>query len=103
MFRMGPSSSAPNHANYDEATANPYPKLPDVLTLKNGKPVKTAAAWEQRRKEIIEDFDREVLGGVPKSCEYHWMAGPSKGAGRRDRRHRHPRNDNLAVIAGGGI
>ncbi len=40
-LRPGPSGneSAPNHANYDEATANPYPNLPDVLTLKNGKKV----------------------------------------------------------------
>ena len=32
----------PNHANYDEATANPYPNLPEVLTLKNGKKVTSA-------------------------------------------------------------
>jgi hypothetical protein len=68
-LRPGPSGneSAPNHANYDEATANPYPKLPEVLTLKNGKKVTTAAVWwNQRRPEIVEDFEREVLGRVPK-------------------------------------
>jgi (4-O-methyl)-D-glucuronate---lignin esterase len=67
-LRPGPSGneSAPNHANYDEALANPYPILPDVLTLKNGKKVTSAAVWwKQRRPEIIEDFDREVLGRVP--------------------------------------
>ena len=70
-LRPGPSGTetAPNHANYDEATANPYPDLPDVLTLKNGKKVKTAAEWtKQRRPEIVEDFDREVLGRVPKNA-----------------------------------
>ena len=38
-LRPGPSGneSAPNHANYDEALANPYPNLPEVLTLKNGQ------------------------------------------------------------------
>src|SRR5262245_11613662 len=69
-LRPGPSGneSDPNHANYDEATANPYPDLPDVLTLKNGKKVTSARMWkEQRRSEILEDFDREVLGRVPKS------------------------------------
>jgi len=69
-LRPGPSGneSAPNHANYDEATANPYPNLPDVLTLKNGKKVTTPAIWwNQRRPEIIEDFDREVLGRVPRN------------------------------------
>src|ERR1700755_1044909 len=69
-LRPGPSGNenAPNHANYDEATANPYPNLPDILTLKNGKKVTTAAMWwNARRPQIVEDFDREVLGRVPKT------------------------------------
>jgi len=69
-LRPGPSGNeaAPNHANYDESLANPFPNLPDVWTLKNGKKVTTAKAWwEQRRPEIVEDFDREVLGRVPKN------------------------------------
>ncbi|HTS64062.1 MAG TPA: GDSL-type esterase/lipase family protein [Candidatus Acidoferrales bacterium] len=69
-LRPGPSGneSAPNHANYDESTANPFPDLPDVLTLKNGKKVTTQAMWwNQRRPEIVEDFEREVLGRVPKN------------------------------------
>jgi len=67
-LRPGPSgqANAPNAANYDEATANPYPKLPEVLTLKNGTKVTTKAQWETRRKEIMEDFEREVLGRIPK-------------------------------------
>lgn len=67
-LRPGPSGneSAPNAANYDEALANPYPKLPEVLTLKGGRPVTTAAQWwTQRRPEIVEDFEREVYGRVP--------------------------------------
>src|SRR5215510_4019964 len=67
-LRPGPSGNekAPNHANYDEATANPYPNLPDVLTLKNSRRVTTPQAWwNQRRPEIVEDFDREVLGRIP--------------------------------------
>jgi hypothetical protein len=69
-LRPGPSGTetAPNHANYDEATANPYPNLPEVLTLKNGRKVTTADAWwKQRRPEILEEFDREVLGRVPRN------------------------------------
>lgn len=69
-LRPGPSGneSAPNHANYDEALANPYPNLPDVLTLKNGKKVTTPEQWwNQRRPEIVEDFEREVIGRVPKN------------------------------------
>jgi hypothetical protein len=69
-LRPGPSGneSAPNHANYDEALANPYPNLPDPLTLKNGRKVTTADVWwKQRRPEIVEDFDREVVGRVPRN------------------------------------
>jgi hypothetical protein len=67
-LRPGPSGNdnAPNHANYDESRANPFPNLPGVLTLKNGKKVATAEMWwHQRRPEITEDFEREVLGRVP--------------------------------------
>ncbi|HMI57947.1 MAG TPA: hypothetical protein VK511_07865, partial [Gemmatimonadaceae bacterium] len=66
-LRPGPSGNEadPNHANYDEANANPFPKLPDVLTLKNGRKVTTAALWSRRRMEIVEDFEREVVGRVP--------------------------------------
>jgi hypothetical protein len=63
----GSNPQAPNYANYDESTANPYPNLPDPLVLKNQKKVKTAKMWwNQRRPEIAEDFDREIYGRVPK-------------------------------------
>ncbi len=69
-LRPGPSGSekAPNHANYEQATANPYPDWPDVLKLKNGKKVSSGKAWwNQRRPEIVEDFEREVLGRLPRA------------------------------------
>ncbi|MFZ0282334.1 MAG: acetylxylan esterase, partial [Bacteroidales bacterium] len=68
-LRPGPSGneSAPNHANYDESIANPYPDLPDLLTLKNGKKVTTPDTWwKQRRPEIVEDMEKEVYGRLPK-------------------------------------
>src|SRR5215510_8957729 len=62
----GNDPKAPNAANYDEAKANPFPVLPDPLLLKNQKRVTSAKMWwEQRRAEIVEDFDREVYGRVP--------------------------------------
>jgi hypothetical protein len=58
---------SPYAANSDESKANPYPKLPDALRLNNGKKVTTAKMWwEQRRPQIVDDFDREVYGHVPK-------------------------------------
>jgi lysophospholipase L1-like esterase len=67
-LRPGPSGNEqdPNHANYDEAQANPYGDLPDALTLKNGGKVTSAQQWwKQRRPEIVEDFEREVVGRIP--------------------------------------
>ena len=67
-LRPGPSgnNNAPNAANYDESKANPFPKLPEVLTLKNGTRVTTADMWwKLRRPEIVEEFEREVLGRIP--------------------------------------
>lgn len=61
----GSNTKAANAANYDEAKANPYPKLPDPLRFKNGKKVTKANEWWVRRKEIMEDFDREIYGRVP--------------------------------------
>jgi hypothetical protein len=64
----GSHPDAPNAANYDESKANPFPNLPDPLVMKNGKKVKTAKMWwSQRRAEIMEDFDRDIYGRVPKN------------------------------------
>jgi hypothetical protein len=65
--RRGSDPSLPAFANYNETKANPFPSLPDALKLKNGKKITTAADWwNKRRPEIVEDFDREVYGRVPK-------------------------------------
>jgi hypothetical protein len=62
----GRDPDAPNAANYDEAKANPYPELPDVLTLQNGEKVRSAEGWWQRRRpELVELFDREIYGRMP--------------------------------------
>jgi hypothetical protein len=62
----GKNPQSPNAVNYDEAKVNPHPNLPDPLLLKNGKRVTSAKMWwDQRRPEIVEDFDREIYGRVP--------------------------------------
>jgi hypothetical protein len=68
-LRPGPGGrpDATNSANYDPAKANPFPNLPDALTMKDGRKVTTADQWwKERRPEIVEDFEREVIGRVPK-------------------------------------
>jgi len=60
------NDKAPNHANYDESLANPYPNLPDPLVLNNGQRVTTAETWwKVRRPELIEMFSKYVYGRVP--------------------------------------
>ncbi len=64
----GSDTKAPNAANYDEIKANPYPSLPDPLLLKNGVKVTSQEIWwNNRRPEIVEDFDREIYGRVPEN------------------------------------
>ena len=67
-LRPGPNGneSAPNHANYDEALANPFPNLPELLVCRDGTIVKTKEEWiERRRPEIVELFEKEVIGRIP--------------------------------------
>lgn len=67
-LRPGPSGDPKNAnaANTDESKANPYPQLPELMTLNSGDMVTTADQWwQQRRPEIVEHFEREVLGRIP--------------------------------------
>ena len=85
-LRPGPSGNeaAPNHANYDEATANPFPesaRRPDAEERQEGHD-RRRCGGTQRRPEIVEDFEREVLGRVPKNVpKVTWTV-------TRDRRRR---------------
>ena len=62
----GRDRNAPNAANYDESKVRAF-ALPDPLVCKDGTKVTSAEQWwDRRRPEIVEDFDREVYGRVPK-------------------------------------
>lgn len=64
----GNNPNSPNAANRDESKAGPFVPLPDPLLLKNGKRVKSAKDWwNKRRPEIVEDFERDLYGRVPKN------------------------------------
>jgi hypothetical protein len=66
-MRPGPSGnpSAPNAANSNEATANPFADIPDPLVFSDGTRV-SARTWPRRRLELLEDFSREMYGRVPR-------------------------------------
>ncbi len=64
--RNGSDPTHPNYANYDEATSNPYPALPDPLVMEDGRPVTSAAMWrEERRPELLALFAEEIYGAAP--------------------------------------
>jgi lysophospholipase L1-like esterase len=81
VMRQGPSGSnpkAPNYQNTDESKANPWPNLPDALVAKDRTPITTAELWwNKRRPEIVEYFDAEVYGRVPKNVpKVTWEVRP---------------------------
>jgi hypothetical protein len=69
-LRRGPDGDPKslNAANFDESKVTSGGSLPDPLILNNGKKVTAADIWwKQRRPEIVELFDREIYGRVPKN------------------------------------
>jgi hypothetical protein len=91
QMRPGPNGRDPRAANFqntDEAKANPWPHLPELMVTKRRKPVATPNDWwNERRPEIVEYFDAEVYGRVPKNVpKVNWEpapadAGPAGGRG----------------------
>jgi hypothetical protein len=66
--KMRPGRDGRGRDTSDEATANPHKDtLPDLMTFKDGTKVKTADQWPKRRAEIVELFEREVYGRIPKN------------------------------------
>ena len=62
------NADSPNAANYDEAKANPYPELPEILRLSTGEKVDTPEVWwKKRRPEIVELLESEVYGRIPEN------------------------------------
>jgi hypothetical protein len=68
ITRMRPGRDGRGRDTSNEATANPFKdSMPDLMTFKDGTRVKTADQWPKRRAEIVEDFEREVYGRVPRN------------------------------------
>ena len=58
---------------YDEDKVPSY-TLPDALTFKNGRPVRTVRQWERKRRpELLDLFESEIYGKAPvgKPAEMH--------------------------------
>ena len=62
-MRRGPDGmnrQSPNYQNTDEAKANPWPNLPEMMETKARKPVTTPEIWwKERVPELFEYFDAD--------------------------------------------
>ncbi|MGH7997588.1 MAG: acetylxylan esterase, partial [Opitutaceae bacterium] len=69
------SPKGQNPANYDEAKAGPFSKIPDPLVLSDGRPVTTAKMWwAQRRPQLLALFNSDIYGAVPEHVPaVHWQ------------------------------
>jgi peptidoglycan/xylan/chitin deacetylase (PgdA/CDA1 family) len=70
-LRNGPDGDpkSPRAANFDESKVSVAVILPDPLLLKNAE-----QWWNDRRPEIVEDFNREIYGRVPeKTPKVNWQ------------------------------
>jgi hypothetical protein len=79
-MRPGRNGRGPDTSSED--TANPYKDtMPDLMTFKEGSKVKSADQWPRRRAEIIEDFEREVYGRIPRNVpKVRWeVTNPTEG------------------------
>src|SRR5262245_13059057 len=66
-LRPGRNGQRKTGEGFEEETANPYKDtMPEALTMKDGTKVTRADQWPARRAEIVEDFEREVYGRIPK-------------------------------------
>jgi hypothetical protein len=86
VMRRGPSGmnpKAPDFQNTDETKANPWPHLPELMVTKGRKMVDTPEVWwKVRRPEIVEYFDAEVYGRVPKDVpKVTWETAPPSAGG----------------------
>ena len=51
-------------SNYDEAKVRPF-TLPDPLVMQDGRRVRDAKTWTERRREIIRAYERDIYGRIP--------------------------------------
>ena len=66
-IRPGPNPN--DQTTFDEAISNPFKdSMPGLLTFNDGAKVADAQQWPKRRREIVELFEREVYGRVPKNA-----------------------------------
>lgn len=60
-----PVIAQPGLVNYDESKVPQY-TLPELLKLPNGRKVKTAKVWEQKKRpETLRIFEEQMFGRIP--------------------------------------
>ena len=65
-LRPGKNGSKQEGPGFDLGTANPWKDtMPELMKMKDGTPLTNAAQWPARRREIVEEFEREIHGRIP--------------------------------------
>jgi hypothetical protein len=74
--RLNADGTVPdNYANYDESKATASSPVPPLLVMDDGREITTPELWAERRRELLEIFDREFYGRLPqaaKTIEVTW-------------------------------
>ena len=69
ITKMRPGRDGRAQDSTDSAFVNRFKdSLPDLMTFTDGTKVKSPDQWPRRRAEIVENFDREIFGRVPKNA-----------------------------------
>ncbi len=64
-MRRGRNARVPDTSR--EATANSYKEtMPDLMTFQDGTKVTSPEQWPRRRAELVELFERELYGRIPR-------------------------------------
>ncbi|MBQ6253785.1 MAG: hypothetical protein IJK05_03915 [Bacteroidales bacterium] len=73
--------------NYDESAVAPY-TLEDPLVFANGEKVRSRSQWPERRKEILDIFQREMYGVAPPKGEGIFLETLEEGSSLAGQGHR---------------
>lgn len=69
--------------NKKEEKVKPY-TLPDPLVFADGRSVSTKEEWRERRREILELFQKEMYGDMPPACPF-FLSSTGEGPVKRVR------------------
>ena len=69
-------------SNYDESKVPEY-SLPDPLKTSDGRDVTSAGEWQARRAEILQFYEEQIYGRIPKNAPVvQWQVAQTENDSR---------------------